>query len=102
MIEDMAVDLYDDNRWVYFLSPRDFLDERMAFTALNYDILSLGMNLSPGIEKIMKYYINVEYVPKLFLKYTKHRLRDSRTTFVLRTIRIARSFRNQLFQKNRE
>lgn len=55
----MAVDLYDDNRWVYFLSPRDFLDERMAFTALNYDILSLGMNLSPGIEKIMKYYINV-------------------------------------------
>lgn len=50
LIEDMAVDLYDDNRWVYFLSPRDFLDERTAFTALNYDILSLGMNLSPGIE----------------------------------------------------
>mgnify|MGYP000003742769 FL=1 len=71
LIEDMAVDLYDDNRWVYFLSPRDFLDERMAFTALNYDILSLGMNLSPGIEKIMKYYINVECVPKLFLNYTK-------------------------------
>ena len=102
LIEDMAVDLYDDNRWVYFLSPRDFLDERMAFTALNYDILSLGMNLSPGIKKIMKYYINVECVPKLFLNYTKHRLRDSRTTFVLRTIHIARSFRNQLFQKNRE
>ena len=63
LIEDMAVYLYDYNRWVYFLSPRDFLDERMAFPALNYDILSLGMNLSPGIEKIMKYYINVECVP---------------------------------------
>ena len=41
-------------------------------------------------------------VSRNFFSTIPNILRDSRTTFVLRTIRIARSFRNQLFQKNRE
>lgn len=70
LIEKMA-SKPDDYRAVYFLSPKDFIDERMAYTATLYDIFSMDRNLSPGIEKIIKYYINVYCIPRFFLDYNK-------------------------------